>query len=59
MSSRKRTNKSPKGHGYDYTGRRLGNDGMNGHGPATKRRTHRWERAEGREIILREREMQE
>ncbi len=44
MSSRKRTNKNPKGFGYDYWSRRVGNSGMQGYGPNVKTRTHRLER---------------
>lgn len=51
MSSRKRTNKNPKGYGYDYWSRRAGNNGMQGYGPSVKRRTHRLERLQGKRLV--------
>ncbi len=44
MSSRQRTNKCPKGPGYDYWTKRLGNHGSQGYGQDVKKHTHRLER---------------
>lgn len=49
-----RTNKHPKGYGYDYWSRRAGNNGMQGYGPIVKRRTHRLERLCAKRDIAKE-----
>ncbi len=44
MSSRQRTNKKPKGYGYDFNGRRPPYGHCMGYGPYAKHVTHRAER---------------
>jgi hypothetical protein len=54
MSSRHRTNKKPKGYGYDFNGKRLPGGHCQGYGPFAKRVTHRAERRQAAREIARE-----
>lgn len=43
-----RTKHGSKGPGYDYWSRRHPGNGINGHGKAIKKQTHKYERQEGK-----------
>lgn len=51
MSSRHRTNKKPKGPGYDFNGRRPPYGHCMSYGPFAKKITHRKERREAVRIV--------
>jgi hypothetical protein len=51
MSSRQRTNKKPKGYGYDFQGRRPPYGGSMGYGSFVKQHTHRMERRQASTAI--------
>lgn len=54
MSSRQRTNKKPKGYGYDFNGRRPPYGHCMSYGPVAKKITHRMERREAARIARNE-----